>query len=304
MTKNIIDKIIQDLGDDRPIKRILLKAQILASQLNNKEFAEWINSEQNGYSNPKNLPAYRVLGAIVKADIFRPYDGLYRNYIIPSGIFGSNIVNDCMDHVRVVNSLSEIENICSANNNGHVTVNCPFIAYPEVEKCTGGNVQKVWQEIPVSSLGNIVDVFKSKLLSFILDLDKKLDAGVDFSKIEGQNEIKSIMYNYNISSVVANIGDGTVNAGDISGNNSVLCISDPEQQSQIKELVSSLVREIKSIDNKGLKIALETIEEECNKPSWSKKTLKSALNAIQGIATGIDANQLTPIISRALDMLE
>ncbi len=48
MIKDIIDKIIQDLGDDKPIKGILLKAQIVASQLNNKEFEEWIKSEQNG----------------------------------------------------------------------------------------------------------------------------------------------------------------------------------------------------------------------------------------------------------------
>ena len=88
MIKNIIDKIIQDLGDDRPINGILLKVQIVASRLNNKEFENWINNEQNGYSDAKNIPSYRVLGAIVKADIFRPYDGLYRNCIIPPGIFG------------------------------------------------------------------------------------------------------------------------------------------------------------------------------------------------------------------------
>lgn len=73
MIKDIIDKIIQDLGDDKPIKGILLKAQIVASQLNNKEFEEWIKSEQNGYSDAKNLPDYRVLGAIVKANVFQPY---------------------------------------------------------------------------------------------------------------------------------------------------------------------------------------------------------------------------------------
>ena len=89
--------------------------------------------------------------------------------------------------------LSEIENICSSNKNGHVSINSPVIAYPEVGKYVRGNVEKVWQEIPVSSLANIVDTFKSKLLSFFLDLDKKIDAGVDFSKIEGQNEIKNIM---------------------------------------------------------------------------------------------------------------
>lgn len=303
MIKDIIDKIIQDLGDDKPIKGILLKTQIVASQLNNKEFEEWIKSEQNGYSDAKNLPDYRVLGAIVKANVFQPYIGLSQNCTIPPGIFENEIINDCMSHARIINSLSEIENICSSNKNGHVSINSPVIAYPEVGKYVRGNVEKVWQEIPVSSLANIVDTFKSKLLSFFLDLDKKIDAGVDFSKIEGQNEIKNIMNNYYINSVVANTGDGTVNTGDISKNNSVLCISDPDQQKQIKELVSELIKATKDIDNEDLKMAVETISEECNKPSWAKKTLRIAFNAIQGIATGIAANQLTPIITKALTLL-
>ena len=111
------------------------------------------------------------------------------------------------------------------------------------------------------------------------------------------------MNNYYINSVVANTGDVTVNTGDISKNNSVLCISDPDQQKQIKELVSELIKATKDIDNEDLKMAVETISEECNKPSWAKKTLRIAFNAIQGIATGIAANQLTPIITKALALL-
>ena len=45
-------------------------------------------------------------------------------------------------------------------------------------------------------------------------------------------------------------------------------------------------------------MAVETISEECNKPSWAKKTLRIAFNAIQGIATGIAANQLHGIIRK------
>lgn len=83
----------------------------------------------------------------------------------------------------------------------------------------------------------------------------------------------------------------------------MLCISDPDQQKQIRELVSELVKATKDIDNEDLKMAVETISEECNKPSWTKKTLRIAFNAIQGIATSIAANQLTPIITEALALL-
>ena len=71
-------------------------------------------------------------------------------------------------------------------------------------------------EQAVTSLRKDLDITKKRIENLVdMYLDKKIDAGVDFSKIEGQNEIKNIMNNYYINSVVANTGDGTVNTGDI-----------------------------------------------------------------------------------------
>lgn len=66
--KELINKIIQDLGDEKPISGILLKSQIVASELGNQEFSNWIFPEQNGYTDVKSLPDYRKLGAIAKVD--------------------------------------------------------------------------------------------------------------------------------------------------------------------------------------------------------------------------------------------
>ena len=48
--KELINKIIQDLGDEKPISGILLKSQIVASELGNQEFSNWIFHEQK-YTN-------------------------------------------------------------------------------------------------------------------------------------------------------------------------------------------------------------------------------------------------------------
>ena len=150
--KEIINKIIQDLGDDKPIKGILLKAQIVASKLGNNDFEMWIRNEQNGYPDAKNLPDYRILNAIVKANVSQPFVGMYQNIIIPQGIFDNAIINDCMSHVCIVHSLNEIENIGSSQKTGNVSINSPSMAYTEVNKYVSGNVEKVWQEFSVSSL--------------------------------------------------------------------------------------------------------------------------------------------------------
>lgn len=300
--KGLIDKIIADLGDDKPIKGILLKAQIVASKLGNADFQEWISNEQNGYPSAKNTPSYRVLGAMVKADISLP-QGFVHNYTIPTGVFKEDFINESMSSTRVTQSLSEIERLCEGNESVNLAVNCPAIVYPEVAKHVNGHVERVWKEISGASYLGIVDSFKSKLLDFFLDLDKQVNAGVNFSKIEGQKHISQIMNNYYISAGVVNTGSGTINTGDISDIHNTQYINDVEQQGKIKELLERLILEADKIDNPDLKQAVGVVVEECEKTSWAKGTLRMAFNAILGIATGITANQLTPIVTEALSLL-
>ena len=302
--KNLVDRIIQDLGEDKPIKGILLKAQIVASKLNNNDFKTWIENEQNGYPDASNLPDYRVLNAIVKADLSIPFSGYVRNYTIPAGIYDDPIIEECICKVRITHSLQEIETIYENKKGGNVSTNLPAMAYTEVNEYVSGNVEQLKQEFSVASLIHIVDIFKSKLLSFFLDIEKEMNVGINFSKIEEQQDkITQIMNTYYINSAIANTGAGSVSAGDIRDNTSLQIISDSEQKEKFLSLVSQLKEEANSLNNSDLTETIDLITEECNKPSWAKRTLRVALNAVQGIATGIAANQLTPIVTNALALL-
>ena len=302
--KEVVNKIIQDLSNNKPISEILLKAQVVAYKLGNKEFEEWIRNEQNGYPDAMNIPDYRVVTVVLKACTSQPYTGFMKTIHIPAGIFDEDIINDCMSHVRIIQPLNEIESLCESKQEGILQVNCPAIAYSEVNKYVNWNVENVWQEISVHSLKGIIYTFKSKLLAFFLELDKKMDTGLDFSQIGSQDEIKQIMnIAYNISSVVANTGDGTVNTGNILENDVSQLISDVGQKDNILKIISRLEAEAKKLNNADLQEVIETIKEECKKPNWVRKTLKMAFNAVQGIATSIAANQLTPIVTEALALI-
>lgn len=300
--KKLIEKIIQDLGDDKPINSILLKAQIVAANLGNENFATWIRNEQNGYPNLMEVPDYRVLNAIIKADVFQPYVGTYNNCTIPPGIFNDEKLNDLMTQVRIWQSLFEIENMCKNKPNGNFAINCPTIVYSEINKHVRGKAQGVRQEFPVSSLASIVDIFKTRLLSFFIDLDKKLEAGVDFLNI-GKEEIIQIMNTYNINSAVANLGEGVVNTGDIVGNDITQYVTDPCQQEKFKEILSEIEGIVEKSNNTDLKEMANDINQECKKTNWSKKLLKTTLNAMKGIATDVIANQLSPLVANALALL-
>ncbi len=299
--KDLINNIIQDLGDDKPIKGILLKAQIVASNLGNKEFETWINNEQNGYPDLLNIPDYRVLNASIKVDIFRPLLGVIKNFPIPIGTLQDDNINECLYHVRICYSLSEIEHLCDTTDGDCLSFICPAMIFPAINSCIqNGEAQSVRQEVALSSVQNIIDKFKSKLLTFFLELDKKIDTDIDFSKIESQKEITQIM---NVQAVVANFGNGSVSTGNISGNINDLYVSSVDQKEEINDLVRQLQKEVDCSNNADLKVAMDTINAECQKPSWAKSTLNLAFNAIKGIASGIAANKLTPIVNKALDLL-
>lgn len=189
--KDLINKIIQNLGEAKLIKTILLKAQIIAAKLNNREFEEWIHNEQNGYPTAENIPKYRKLNAM---------GGFLR-----------------------------------------------------IERQRGGNL---------------------------------------------------IMNTYNINATIANIGNGTVSTGYIYQDNPIFHILDTELQEKIRSLVSQLICESKKVENEDLQMIVDLISEECKKDPFGKNTLKIALNAVQSLAIGISANQLTPIVTQLLALIK
>lgn len=299
--KKLIETIIQDLGDNRPVKGILLKAQIVAAQLENENFTTWIKNEQNGYPNSMELPNYRILGAIVKADVVQPL-GIINNCTIPPGIFENDQLDDLLTKARIWHSLFEIENMCNTKQGGNFSINCPVFVYSEINKHVRGKVQNVRQEFPVSSLASIADIFKSKLLSFFIEIDKKMEAGVDFSSI-GKESVNQIMTTYNINSAVANIGEGTVNTGNIIGNDVTQYVTDHCKQEKFMEILSAIKNVVEKSGNAELMEQVNDIHEECKKSHWSKKILKTTLNALKGIATGVVVDQLSPLIANALALL-
>lgn len=68
-----------------------------------------------------NIPAYRILPAILNADISLPSGGMYKIYPIPTGLSEDDTINDYLGYIRIVNSLSEIENSCIGKTNGTLT---------------------------------------------------------------------------------------------------------------------------------------------------------------------------------------
>lgn len=211
-----------------------------------------------------------------------------------------------MFHSRITQSLSEIETICESKKDEMLSYNIPAKAYPLVNKHVNGTALRVWQEFPATSLLQIVDTFKSRLLNFILEFNKEIKSDISFSNIspmENEKSTNQIMNNtYNINAAIANTGDGTVNTRDVNAIDFQFTPSNDVHQ-QMKNIVDEIEKILKQHGNAELDEPFGTIKEEASKPSWNKKIMKMAFNAINGIATGIAANQLTPVVAQGLRLL-
>lgn len=307
MLKKLINSIIEDLAEDKSISSLLLKAQVIAAKLGDKDFATWIQNEQRGYPNAKNLPEYRVVPAVVKADISIPYRGLFQGMVIPIDAIDDEVIVDCMSHMRVVQPLSELEMLCNKSENGSLRGQVPIFSYSQVSKIVSGNVEYVYQEFSSSSIRNVINVFKSKLLEFFLQLNQEMDMGFDFSTIEAKHKVNQIMNTtYNISAAIANIGDGTVNASNITnviGDGNTISTSSISELKKILQQIDSLV-EGNNIEYREIS---EELSAELSKPSPAKKILKRGFQALKGLAFGISTDllvgKLVPLIDQALALL-
>jgi AbiTii len=66
----LLDEIINSLADDtKPLTGALLKTKILLHQLGAPELVAWVNAELNGYTNSEDLPPYRIVHGMVKANV-------------------------------------------------------------------------------------------------------------------------------------------------------------------------------------------------------------------------------------------
>ena len=65
--RKIVNTLIEDIANGTSINQILLKAQIVAFNVDDKRFSQLIKNEQQGYSAKDEIPYYRKQKAMVKA---------------------------------------------------------------------------------------------------------------------------------------------------------------------------------------------------------------------------------------------
>ena len=298
--KKLSESILSDITSDVSIVNILLKTKVLAARKQDKELLTWVTYELNGYSEAP--PAYRIINAGVKVDINRGFQQVI-GFTYPIDMVKDEKIRKRLYHINVNNPITEIEEMCKRDDSESIHVVLPtWIWYYHMGHCINGNIERAYQFSNLFALRNILVSVKSLLIDYFLKLSN--DEDIQFNSLIKKEKAMTVN---NINASIVNTGEGTINADHITtviGDGNTMNM---EEQKSLQNLLEKIDDLLRTFDNEDYKGIYSEISMELKKEVPSKKFIKRCFHAIggivNGIASGVIANQVTPYIAQALTFL-
>jgi len=155
---------------DISISTLLRKAKILAARLQNLEFENWVNRELDGYENSKDLPSYRIVPIVAKAQLtdgFRFWNDFQ--------ILTSFLPEEFKVWGKECHLTQPIAMIADLATKAHLKIDWPqalAVRY-DAEGTENWECLRAWQELSPSRLVGILDVVRNRLLDFALKIERE-----------------------------------------------------------------------------------------------------------------------------------
>ncbi|EKS7554397.1 hypothetical protein ACE2NF_003362 [Salmonella enterica] len=150
---------------------LLRKCKVLASRLGNQEFKQWINFELNGYPDQSNLPDYRVFDVEVRGYFTGSFHRVLNNANVPP----SCILKELREALFTCRMNTPVAALVSLTKNSDGIAQEPWnadvTAYVGRQIIQDMNCLRAWKVIPVNLLASILDVIRTKILDFALEIE-------------------------------------------------------------------------------------------------------------------------------------
>lgn len=296
----ICEQIVNDITTKVSIAEILLKTQLLASMVGVDNFSQWVTDEQNGYRDPLKVPDYRKLGCNVTASLTIPFH---------VGLTEVNVPVDAIQHKGVRQMLStmyydsaavEAERLAATSENGRLRKPTPGMGYQYVQKLfPNAHVEAVYQDMSPYSFATLIETVKSKILSFILGMEKEGIIHLQLDTVKNTGVVSKVYYQTFNNSIVGNDG------GIVTAKNIMLINDELSEQTvqKLQTIFSRLNVLIKEEQDPMLQEAAETLNNEIHTEKPKKSVIKRGLAIIKGLAMGVASNEIVTIINTALGVL-
>lgn len=307
--KKIIESVIYQLANNESISSIVPKLQVISKLLKNEEFKIWIDNEFiYGYAEESEIPDHRNVKMSSIIASFLHHQGFgrilqYSNFEVPIINLGIENYKE-IAYIPVRQTVFSIDRILTENK-GDI-----HLSLTEYEKLL--IQQKILQNCEISHINkiisreyflNIISKANAKLLDMFLELNETVfENEINFNIMEKKEEISQIV-NHTINTGVYITENSTANIKDsniLGGSNNHFGFSDDfkKQILELMEKVEELSKDVE-VDRDDIAFEISKIKLQLEKGE-SPKLIKSAFNAIKGIASSVAADQITEVINQSL----
>lgn len=297
----ICEEIVHDITCKTTIAEILLKTQVLSSIVDIEDFSKWVGYEQNGYPEPLKVPEYRKLGCNVTASLTIPFHGGQTEMNVPVDAISHKGVREMLSKVYYDSAAVEAERLAATGSEGRLRKPTPAMGYRYVQELfPTTRVDAVFQDLSPSSFATLIENVKSRILNFILGLNKEGVIQLKMKALDNKETVNKIYYQTFNNSVVSNDG------GVIDAENILLLNQDSLSEIDIHKLQTMFSRLnvlVKDEKDPMLQEAAETLNKEISKPEPKKSVIKQTLAVIKGLAMGVASSEIATIINAALCIL-
>ena len=158
--------LLQDIeegasNDAVPLATLLRNVMRLASRLESKPALDWIDHELNGYPQSAEVPDYRVIRLVVKANL---YDGFRQvnDWTVPPRLIGDDAERWTSHKVR--EGIGSVERHVCENDKGPACFTMPnLMLILNARKKLTLEVISAWGETSRSYMGHILDTVRTRV---------------------------------------------------------------------------------------------------------------------------------------------
>ncbi|MGR7464332.1 AbiTii domain-containing protein [Klebsiella aerogenes] len=232
---------------------LLRKCKVLASWLGNQEFKQWINFELKSYPGREELPDYRIFNVRIHGD----FTGEGGSTLSDAEIHEGAAPKEIRKHLftcELTPSVATIAALLQDHSHGakypldlRTSANFSDKVY-EGMICLGA-----WKVIPANQLIGIIDIIKTKILDFALEIETENpeagEASVNTQPIP-QEKVQQVFNTY-INGNGNNIATASQHVSQEANNTDTHA-----------EVFSQLLDALCSVNDESIKIAISTTVEE------------------------------------------
>lgn len=185
----------------------------------------------------------------------------------------------------------------------------PFEDFKATEEASTGVfnrrkwAKEIWNDIKTDDKVSVLDAVSEKIRQTYVQNMSKSDRFTDTPPARPAAKVIT-----NINAAVVNTGSGNVSTGDITATNfSQTVNADSSERAELLDIISRICELSDKLKSPELNDSVEILQEEVQKPSWSKKLLRTAFRGIKAVAVEMAASNaadhLLPLVDQGLALL-